>query len=1018
MRARVFLFAAVAILTAAVSCKKEEISPDEIQIETPDASLQTEVFSASTKAVTRTDFSDNGDDTYTILWKASDAINVNGYNLTLQTADQPDGYGPGYTRGNFSGPFNPGGGNNSPKFRAVYPASIFGNPGSLPTEQSYVSGDNVEGFPMYAESDVQSFEFHNLCGIIRIGLKGDSRSISSITLVDVDDSPKPMSGPYTVSSNAAVISSGSAGTSLVCSPAVALNADDFEYFNITVPANTYGKLKIMIEASDGYIWTLTAKNAVTVERSMITPINLSSPKFKNEKAQITYTTYNNTKLSASKYNGGADASFLGDGLTIISHTFENNVGTITLSGDVTKIGDSAFYDQSSIVTITIPSTVTSIGNSAFSGCSKMTTCDIPSGVTSLGNAAFRGCNVFDPSGQLDNITSYGGQALQNTALSGNLVLSVAVTKVDNYAFGNTKLTSVTFEGKPATMGNYIFQNCALLEAATFEGDFAISTNMFEGCRALETVTFKGGCTSIGNNAFMNCKSLESFALPSGLSSLGTQAFRYCTSLASVSFPTNASFTTIPASCFDGCTNLTSTSIPANVTSIQNGAFSGCGFTSLPEGWERTGIVYGTNVFQNCPITTITFPDTWTSVPNRFCSDMKQLEEAVLGSGITTIGDYAFSGCTALDDVTLSPVLSHIGIYAFSGCTSLSSLTLPATMTSIGSYAFKDCAFTSLPSGWDNPAISYGQRVFQGCPITSITFPGTLTRVPAYFGDGMKLLETVVISPGITVVDNSAFSGCSKLSSVTLPEGLTTLVQYAFYQCTSLTSISLPSTLTTIGARAFQESGLSSLPAGLHGGISFADYVFANTKMTDITIPDGMTSIPLHMFSGCKSLTRVDLNDVTTLGNFAFNGCSALATLVADNLETLGQYSLQDTRLSTVNLQNATSFGQGCFYNCTSLTSATLPAAVTLGNQVFYENNNLSTVDLGSGITSIGNDCFRGCTSLTSLTVRATAVPSLNTTLSSYGAFNPTIYVPAASVEDYKAAAVWSNYAASITTITE
>lgn len=1018
MKARFFLFSVAAFITAAVSCKKEEIAPDEIQIKTPDASLQTEVFSATTRAITRTDFSDNGDDTYTILWKAGDVINVNGYNLTLQTADQPDGYGPGYTRGNFSGPFSPGGGNNSPKFKAVYPASIFGTPGSLPTEQSYVSGDNVAGFPMYAESDIKSFEFHNLCGIIRIGLKGDSRSISSITLVDVDNSPKPMSGPYTVSSNAAVISSGSAGTSLVCSPAVALNADNFEYFNITVPANTYGKLKIMIEATDGYIWTLTAKNAVTVERSMITPINLSSPKFKNEKAQITYTTYNNTKLSASKYNGGADASFLGDGLTIISHTFENNVGTITLSGDVTKIGDSAFYDQSSIVTITIPSTVTSIGNSAFSGCSKMTTCDIPSGVTSLGNAAFRGCNVFDPSGQLDNITSYGGQALQNTALSGNLVLSVAVTKVDNYAFGNTKLTSVTFEGKPATMGNYIFQNCALLKAATFEGDFAITTNMFENCQALETVTFEGGCTSIGNNAFMNCKSLESFALPSGLSSLGTQAFRYCTSLASVSFPTNASFTTIPASCFDGCTNLTSTSIPANVTSIQNGAFSNCGFTSLPEGWGRTGIVYGTNVFQNCPITSITFPEAWTSVPNSFCTGMTLLEEVNLGSGITSIGSNAFDGCTSLEDVALSPVLTSIQIYAFKNCSSLSSLTLPASMTSIGNYAFQNCAFTSLPSGWENPAISYGQFVFQGCPITSVTFPDSWTRIPAHFCRGMNLLETVVISSGTTIVDNSAFNGCAKLSSVTLPEGLTTLVQFAFYQCTSLSTISLPSTLTTVGDKVFMDSGLTALPTGLHAGISLGQYVFSNTKMTDITIPDGMTSIPESMFNGCKLLTRVDLNDVTTLSSSAFLNCSLLETLVSDNLEIMGISAFEGTKLPGVNLTKVTTVGNRSFYNCYSLTSVTLPAAATLGDEVFYGDKTLTTVDLGSGVTAIGNNLFRGCTSLTSLTVRATVVPSLNTTLSNYGGFPATIYVPAASVEDYKAAAVWSNYADSITAITE
>lgn len=1011
-----FIFCAAAACLTVLSCRKSEPAGEPETVEIP-GNQDIAVFSASTgEPMTRTSFADNGDDTYTVLWSAGDAINVNGYNLSIQTAGQPDGYGPGCTRANFSGPFTPPAGNLSPRYKAVYPASIFGTPGSLPTEQTYVE-DNIAGFPMYAESDTETFEFHNLCGIIRLGLRGDTRSISSITLADTDETPKPLSGRYTVESNTAVITSGTAGTSLVCNPAVALDTDAFTYFHITVPAGSYGRLRIMIEATDGYIWTLTSKNAIVVERSKITPINLSSPKFKNEKAQITYTTYNNTKLGASKYNGGASASFLGDGLTIISHTFENNVGTITLSGDVTRIGDNAFQSQD-IVTITLPSTVTAIGNSAFNGCQRMTTCNIPSGVTALGNGAFQGCRAFNPAGQLDNITSYGGLALNNTALSGDLVLGAEVTKVDNYAFKGTPVTSVTFEGTPATMGSYIFQDCASLQEATFESSIAVPASMFDNCRVLETVTFEGGCTSIGSNAFMNCRSLESFDLPSTLTSLGTQAFRYCTSLESVSFPTSASFTTIPGSCFDGCTNLTSTSIPANVTSIQNGAFSNCGFTSLPEGWGRTGIAYGSNVFMNCPITSITFPDTWTSVPNRFCSDMKQLEEAVLGSGITAIGDYAFSGCTALEDVTLSPVLSHIGIYAFSGCTSLTSLTLPSTVTSIDSYAFKDCAFTSLPSGWDNAAISYAQRVFEGCPVTSITFPGTWTRVPAFFGGGMNLLETVAISPGITVVDNSAFSGCKKLSGVTLPEGLTTLAQYAFYQCTSLTSISLPSTLTTIGARAFQESGLTVLPAGLHGGISFADYVFANTKMTDITLPDGMTTVPEHMFSGCKSLTRVDLNDVTAIGNFAFNGCSVLATLVADNLETLGQYSLQDTRLSTVNLLKATSFGQGCFYNCSSLSSATLPAAATLGNQVFYGNNTLDTVDLGSGVTSIGSDCFRGCTSLATLILRAASVPSLNTTLCGYGAFSPAILVPAASVDAYRTAPVWSNYAGSISAIGE
>ena len=1013
MKTRFILCAAAVCLFAIVSCQKEDpIKPED---EVPPQ--ETVVFSASTAgAMTKTVLSDNGDDTYTLLWASGDAINVNGYSLSIQTEGQADGYGPGYTQANFSGPFAPPANGSSPKYKALYPASIFGTPGSLPVEQHYVA-DNVSGFPMYAESDTQSLEFHNLCGIIRIGLKGDTRSISSITLVDTDDTPKPMSGPYTVISNTAVISSGSAGTSLVCSPAVPLATDTFTYFNITLPAASYGKLKIMIEASDGYIWTLTSKHAIEVERSKITPINLSSPNFKNSKIQISYTTYNGAKIN--KFSGGDDASVFGTGLTVVSHTYEGGIGTITLSGEVTKIGDSAFNGLSGIVTMTIPTTVTSIGGSAFRSLNRLTTLNIPAGVTSIGDMAFQGCSAFNPAGQLDHITSFGGACFQNTLLDGDLIIGSAVTKVDNYAFRETRISSVTFEGTPSTLGNYIFLSCASLEEVTFEDDIHITPDMFYGCSALETVTFNGDCTSIGNNAFRYCSSLGSITLPNSLTSLGTYAFAGCTSLTSVTLSTNPSFTTIPTNCFDGCSLLTSLTIPSNITTIQGAAFNNCGFTSLPTGWDRSGISYGSSVFKGCPISSITFPDTWSSIPSNFCNGITTLEEIILGSGITAIGTYAFSSCSSLEDVTLNNSLSTIGNYAFSGCSSLTALSLPASMTSVGSYAFQNCGFTSMPTGWDNTAISYAGWCFKGCPITSIAFPDSWTSVPAQFCREMTALTTVVLGSGITTLNNGAFQHCTSLSAITVPEGVEHLDQYVFYECTSLSSITLPSTVNYIGPRAFQSSGLTALPAGLHGGITFRDYVFASTKMTDITIPAGILTIGESMFSGCNLITRADLNDVTTVEACAFLNCTALSTLIADKVTTLKNASFEAcTSLATANFAVATTIGNRSLYNCTGLVSASLPAAVTIGDTVFYGCTKLETVDIGSNITSIGNNCFRDNTKLTSLTVRAASVPTLNTTLSNHGSFTPTIYVPSSSVEDYKGAAVWSNYAERITAIVE
>lgn len=810
------------------------------------------IFSAVTESTTRTILSDNGDETYTVLWSAGDTINVNGYNLSLQTADQPSGYGPGYTRGNFAGPINPTAGGTSPKYKAFYPSSIFGTPGSLPTEQSYVAG-NIGNFPMYAESDTPSLSFRNLCGIIRIGLKGCTRSIASIALNDVDDTPKPLSGPFTVSSNTAVITSGTNGTSLVCPTPVTLSNDEFTYFHITVPAATYGKLRISITDSDGEIWTLTAKSSIEVERSMITPINLSSPNFVNPSARILYTTTDGNALSV--FSTGSSATLLGDGLTVVSHTYTNGQGVIILSGTVTMIGNSAFASQNKLLTITIPETVTSIGSLAFNGDRYMTDCNFPASLTTIGNQAFQGCLAFDPKGQLEHITSYGGLSFNNTALSGDLVIGPDVTRVDNYAFKNSMITSVTFEHTPANFGNYVFQDCALLETAEFQEAVNIPQNTFEGCTELAAVVFGSTCGTIG-----------------------ARAFRYCNSLTTIS-------------------DLSS------VTSIAERAFAGTGFTSLPSGLNRTGI---------------------------------------------TFGQYMFEG-SALASVDVS--------------------------------------------AW--------------------------TAVPAY-----------------------CFQNCASLSSVTLGSSLTTINDFAFYGCSSLETVFLPASVTQIKQRAFENSGLTALPSGLHDGITLGNYVFSGTNLTVVTLPDALTTLgsSKYTFSNCTSLTEFHPNKVTVLNEGCFKGCTSLSSFDFSGITSIGVSSFESTAFTTlslplltaipsnafnscsslasVSLPNVQTLAGRAFWSCTSLTGISLPSIVSVENQALGSCTQLKTVDLGASVASIAYNPFHGVASITSLTIRATSVPTLGGILCVSGSFNGTIYVPAASVEDYKAAANWSTYAERITAIVD
>lgn len=1116
MKARFFLFAAAVCLAGAIACTKEEVLVPGESGQEPEAAVVTPegpsdpsnpsepsgediVFSASTKAVTRTELSDNGDDTYTVLWKTGDQINVNGAVLTLQTEDQPAGYGPGETRGQFSGA-NPSPAGSSPLYKAVYPAGLRDRYGyyNLPTEQNYVAG-GIEAFPMYAESDTPSLEFHNLCGIIQLNLKGE-KSVSAVTLTDADETPKPMSGRFSISSNAAVPTSGTNGTALICSTPVALNTSSFTSFFITVPAAEYGKLRIIVEASDGTTCTLTANKTITVERSMITPINISSPTFRNETTQIIYTTTNTNKIN--KYDASADASVFGDGLSVVSHNYdsETRTGVITFSGTVTTIGYYAFRSINNLKTITIPNSVTSIGERGLGECSNLESVNFPRSMTYIGKQAFVNCNKFVP-GDMSHVTYIGEEAFMSANITGTLTIWDGLDHIGLRAFKYAKFSQVVFDHTPAELEGYIFESSSSLNTVVFNDDIAIPAGMFSACQYINSVTFNADVTSIGERAFSSCKALTSIELPAsvtsignyafstctglsainlpaGITTMGERVFENCTALASVTLPTGVGFTTIPIYCFDSCANLTAITIPSNVTNINNYAFRNCGLTSMPEGWGRSGITYGSYVFHGCPITSVTFPDTMTSVPYQFFRSQTHIETVVLGSGITSIANYAFEGCTHLSSVTLNSGLETIGEYAFKSCSALNSLSIPSTVRTISQNAFESCGLTSISM----PASSVtqiGPNAFRSCTsLGSITLPEsltslgiyafyhctslssvsfganpTITTIPSYCFNECTALGSITLPSSMTTLQNNAFDGCTSLATVVFPANpsFTTIPRACFQNCTSLTTADIPSNVTTIVYESFKNCGFTTPPSGWErNGITYTGgstaSVFMGCPITSITFPDNWTSVPAYFCVGWAVLEEVDFGSgITAIGNNAFQGCASLTDgsridvsnitnfgarcFYQSNLAslpaginrsglTIGEGIFMDAKsLMTVNLSNWTSTPYQCFRGCTNLTDVELSGVETMGGYAFVDCPNLATVVLGSSITEMGGDCFNGCYAV-DLTIRATTPPSVGRLIYSWSNFVPTIHVPASAVDTYKGTSPWSNYAESISAIVE
>lgn len=381
----------------------------------------------------------------------------------------------------------------------------------------------------------------------------------------------------------------------------------------------------------------------------------------------------------------------------------------------------------------------------------------------------------------------------------------------------------------------------------------------------------------------------------------------------------------------------------------------------------------------------------TSIPN---TDIVIIPEIVTYEGtdysVKSIGNRASYNSSRLTSVSIPNSVATIGFWAFRGCSSLTTITIGNGITSIGERAFEGCSLLTAVNITDLDA------------WCKISFNDIFSN-PLYYAHHLYLnneeLTNLVISNSVTSIDSLAFCRCSGLTSVTIPNSVKSIGKSAFEGCSSLTTITMGNSVTSIGEDAF--SGCSGLAAvhttdlrawcnisfnnSFSNPLYYGHHLYLNSvELTDLVIPNNVTSIGNYTFYGCSGLTSVTIpNNVTSIGNATFKECNGLTAVYITNLEAWCKIIFKDNPLQyahhlylngdeikdLVIPNSLTSIGDNIFSGCSGLTTVTIPNSVKdIGSRAFHGCSGLTSVTIPTSVMSIGSSAFYNCSGLTSVTI--------------------------------------------------
>ena len=759
--------------------------------------------------------------------------------------------------------------------------------------------------------------------------------------------------------------------------------------------------------------------------------------------------------------------------------FLENLTNVTLPESLKRIGEYVFVDCYNLSSITIPAGIEYIGDSAFgwyavpyySGTLEQwqavetaaTIRAIICGDTDRPYYAPGTCGtkidwtlyadgelVISGSGAMTNWSSETKAPWYGLCDEiRDVTISEGITSIGNYAFYNCKeLEKVIIPESVTNIGSYAFTYCSGIKDLTMPVSAKITSSSFSGCTGIRKLTLTAGTGVMENYTTSSSSSsytyyqytpwyvsralLDEIIIEDGVTNIGNYAFY-------------------------GAYGAESVRIPATVTSIGTGAFNSTYsdltdvyYSSTMEDWNKIAISSENTSLDSATIHTAKASGTCGDNLTWVLYDTGRLE--INGKGAMTSWTAAnktpwFDYRTEINEIIIGNGVTSIGKYAFYSCTAQKSITIPDTVTSIEASAFgnsqsvTEIHYASDKSDWEkitvgsannaltraqinygiNRLIAYGHLgefaewelytdgslVLAGEggmsnyesaelypwhkyseKITSFTiktydgeYYDEMSNIGSHALEGCTNLETVKFNSVVTKIGDYAFAGCTSLKSIVIPDTVTAIGDGAFYGCKGLNELTMPVSAKmynsanvfygctgigkitlTKGSGAMLSYGMDTSPTASSLYYQYTPWYISSTQI-DLTIEEGIIAIPAYAFYGSKSIANITIPEgVTSIGSYAFCGNIGLKNITLP--------------------ESITSIGEYAFYGCSSLENTYYSGAVTswckisfkdaystpmsFADNLYFGGELVTEVTIPAQTTAIGDYAFYGCSNITAV----------------------------------------------------